>query len=135
MGSLLAGENAGVPSPFDFALGGQGEHPFYPLGACGMELKEGMAVMVDMAGNYTPYMTDMTRVFSVGKLADEACRAHRVSLDIHERIGEIAKPGSRLRRSLPGSIGNSGKSRVKRLFYGNSPAGKIYRAWRGASNQ
>lgn len=94
MGSLLAGENAGVPSPFDFALGGQGEHPFYPLGACGMELKEGMAVMVDMAGNYTPYMTDMTRVFSVGKLADEACRAHRVSLDIHERIGEIAKPGA-----------------------------------------
>lgn len=93
MGSLLAGENAEVPSPFDFALGGRGEHPFYPLGACGMVLKEGMSVMVDMAGNYTPYMTDMTRVFSVGRLADEAYRAHRVSLDIQERILEMTKPG------------------------------------------
>lgn len=50
--------------------------------------------MVDMAGNYTPYMTDMTRVFSVGRLADEAYRAHRVSLDIHERVMEMARPGT-----------------------------------------
>lgn len=94
MGSLLAGKNAEAPSPFDFALGGQGEHSIYPLGACGMVLEEGMAVMVDMAGNYTPYMTDMTRVFSVGRLADEAYRAHRVSLDIHERVMEMARPGT-----------------------------------------
>lgn len=94
MGSLLAGKNAEAPSPFDFALGGQGEHSIYPLGACGVVLEEGMAVMVDMAGNYTPYMTDMTRVFSVGRLADEAYRAHRVSLDIHERVMEMAIPGT-----------------------------------------
>ena len=94
MGSLLAGKNAEAPSPFDFALGGQGEHSIYPLGACGVVLEEGMAVMVDMAGNYTPYMTDMTRVFSVGRLADEAYRAHRVSLDIHERVMEMAGPGT-----------------------------------------
>lgn len=94
MGSLLAGKNAEAPSPFDFALGGRGEHSIYPLGACGVVLEEGMAVMVDMAGNYTPYMTDMTRVFSVGRLADEAYRAHRVSLDIHERVMEMARPGT-----------------------------------------
>ena len=94
MGSLLAGKNAEAPSPFDFALGGQGEHSIYPLGACGVVLEEGMAVMVDMAGNYTPYMTDMTRVFSVGRLADDAYRAHRVSLDIHERVMEMARPGT-----------------------------------------
>lgn len=94
MGSLLAGKNAEAPSPFDFALGGQGEHSIYPLGACGVVLEEGMAVMVDMAGNYTPYMTDMTRVFSVGRLADEVYRAHRVSLDIHERVMEMARPGT-----------------------------------------
>lgn len=94
MGSLLAGDNAEAPSPFDFALGGQGEHAYYPLGACGAVLKEGMSVMVDMAGNYTPYMTDMTRVFSVGKLADEAYRAHRVSLEIHDRVVEMARPGT-----------------------------------------
>ena len=51
MGSLLAGENAEVPSPFDFALGGGGQTAFNPIGANGSLLKEGLAVIVDMAGN------------------------------------------------------------------------------------
>ncbi len=94
MGSILAGENAETPSPFDFALGGAGMDASCPLGANGTLLKEGMAVMVDMAGNYTPYMTDMTRVFSVGKLSDEAYRAHQVSIRIHQAIAETARPGT-----------------------------------------
>ena len=93
MGSILAGENAGTPSPFDFALGGGGMDASCPLGANGTQLKEGMAIMVDMAGNYSPYMTDMTRVFSVGKLSDEAYRAHQVSIRIHQEIAEATRPG------------------------------------------
>ena len=41
--------------------------------------------MVDMAGNYTAYMTDMTRVFSVGRLTEEAYRAHQVPLRYSRR--------------------------------------------------
>ena len=41
--------------------------------------------MVDMAGNYTAYMTDMTRVFSVGRLTEEAYRAHQVALTYSRR--------------------------------------------------
>lgn len=93
MGSLLAGENAEVPSPFDFALGGAGMHASGPLGASGILLKDGMAVMADMSGNYTAYQTDMTRVFSIGKLPERAYRAHLVALDIQARMEEMAKPG------------------------------------------
>ncbi|OAV73875.1 putative peptidase [Bacteroidales bacterium Barb7] len=94
MGSILAGENAGTPSPFDFALGGGGMNPSVPVGANGTVLKEGTAVMVDMAGNFTPYMTDMTRVFSVGKLSDTAYHAHRTALNIQEEIMQAARPGA-----------------------------------------
>jgi len=94
MGSILAGENAENPSPFDFALGGGGADPSIPIGANGTILKVGTAVMVDMAGNYTPYMTDMTRVFSVGKLPEEAYRAHNVALQIQDEIENTAKPGT-----------------------------------------
>ncbi|WP_455628315.1 M24 family metallopeptidase [Parabacteroides chinchillae] len=94
MGSILAGENAEVPSPFDFALGGAGMDASCPLGANGTVLKEGTAIMVDMAGNYTPYMTDMTRVFSVGKLTDLAYRAHQAALTIQNKIESNAKPGT-----------------------------------------
>lgn len=93
MGSLLAGENAEAPSPFDFALGGEGVSAAAPLGANGTLLKEGTAIMVDMAGNYTPYMTDMSRIFSVGKLTDQAYRAHQTSLEIQADIMANARPG------------------------------------------
>ena len=94
MGSLLAGDNAETPSPFDFALGGGGINEACPLGANGTLLKEGMAVMIDMAGNYTPYITDMTRVFSVGRLPEEAYRAHQVALEIQAAVKEEIRPGT-----------------------------------------
>ena len=93
VGSVLAGDNAAFPSPFDFALGGEGLHPSVPIGANGTVIQPGMTVMVDMGGTFTGYITDMTRVFSVGKIPAEAYSAHQVSLEIHEAVIRAAKPG------------------------------------------
>ncbi|MDR3267624.1 MAG: Xaa-Pro peptidase family protein [Tannerella sp.] len=93
MGSILTGSNAEAPSPYDFALGGGGQTPICPFGANGTVPEDGMAIMVDMVGNYTAYLTDMTRVFAVGKLPEPACRAHRVSIDIQDKIMQTARPG------------------------------------------
>ena len=35
MGSLITGDNADEPSPYDFAMGGAGLNPSLPTGACG----------------------------------------------------------------------------------------------------
>ena len=93
MGSVLAGANAETPSPFDFALGGAGATPSLPIGADGTKLVEGVSVMVDMAGNYTAYMTDMTRTFSIGKLPSQAYRMHNVARAILGEIEQVARPG------------------------------------------
>lgn len=93
MGNILAGENADYPCPYDFALGGKGMDPSLPVGASGDEIKRGMTVMVDENGNYTGYMTDMTRVFSVGEVPAEAQRAHQLSIDIHDMFRREARPG------------------------------------------
>ncbi len=93
MGSLLAGDNAGVASPYDFALGGAGV-PALPLGSNGTPLKEGMAIMVDMAGNYGVYYSDLTRTYSIGQLPEEAYRLHDLSLQLHREVMQQAKPGS-----------------------------------------
>ena len=93
MGSVLTGDNAGYPSPYDFALGGQGLDPALPGGANKTPLKEGQSVMIDLGGNFNGYMGDMSRVFSIGKLPEEAYAAHQVCLDIQEKIASIAKPG------------------------------------------
>lgn len=92
MGSLIAGDNAAAASPYDFAMGGAGCVAL-PLGSADVLLEEGNAVMIDMAGNYSEYITDMTRVFSVGKLSDEAYRLHELSLRMHREIMQKVKPG------------------------------------------
>jgi Xaa-Pro aminopeptidase len=94
MGSLLAGKNAVTPSPFDFALGGGGITPTSPIGANGTLLKEGMTVMIDMAGNYTEYISDMTRTYSIGRVPEIAYRVHDVALEIHGLFENTAKPGT-----------------------------------------
>lgn len=93
MGSVLTGENAEYPSPYDFALGGKGLDPVLPVGASKTPLHEGQSVMVDLGGNFNGYMGDMSRVFSIGKLPEEAYVAHQVCLDIQEKIASVAKAG------------------------------------------
>lgn len=118
MGSLLAGENAGEPSPFDFALGGAGMHASGPLGANGTLLREGTTVMADMSGNYTAYQTDMTRVFSIGKLPDRAYRVHRVALEIQARMERTAKPGVPCAELYRDALAMAGQEGLKDCFMG-----------------
>lgn len=94
MGSVLTGDNATVPSPYDFALGGEGLDPSLPGGANGTLLQPGQSVMVDLGGNFHGYMGDMSRVFSIGKLSEEAYAAHQTCLEIQEAVAAKAKPGT-----------------------------------------
>jgi len=97
MGSVLTGDNADEPSPYDFAMGGAGLDPSLPVGACGEEIKPGRAVMVDMNGNFNGYMTDMTRMYANGKLPDEAVRAHECSVEICHALAALGTPGTEAR--------------------------------------
>ncbi len=95
MGTVLAGDNGGAASPYDFALGGAGLHPSLPVGQSGTVLKDGMAVMVDIAGNFYGYLTDCTRTFAIGHLAPKACDAHQLSIDIQHAVAAAGVPGTR----------------------------------------
>lgn len=94
MGNVLTGNNADVPTPYDFALGGEGQDPSLPVGASGAEIMPGTTVSVDVNGNYTGYMTDMTRVFTCGEISPEARRAHDCSIAIHREFQRRALPGT-----------------------------------------
>ena len=72
MGSLLSGNNADAASP----------------------LKEGQAIMLDMAGNYGVYLSDISRTYSIGKLPEEAYRLHELSRRMHREVMQTAKPGT-----------------------------------------
>lgn len=125
MGSLLVGDNAQSASPFDFALGGHGESPTLPLGATGIQIKEGNTVMVDMAGNYSPWMTDITRVFSLGKIADLAYKAHQVSIEIHQAISGFAKEGTPCADLYNKTMDIVAKNKLEEYFMGTKQQAKF----------
>lgn len=93
MGSVLAGDNADIPSPYDFAMGGAGLDVSLPVGCNGTVLTEGMSLMVDMGGNFTGYMTDMTRTYAIGSVQKLALKAHETSIAIHQAIAAKSRPG------------------------------------------
>ncbi len=94
MGSVVAGDNADVPSPFDFTMGGAGVHPSLPEGADGKTLRRGETIMVDMNGSFNGYQTDMTRVWSLGDLPALALKAHECSRSILRACETMAIPGT-----------------------------------------
>lgn len=92
MGNLITGDNAQTPAPYDFAMGGGGV-PGMPFGANGTTIRPGMSVMVDMAGNFGTYLSDITRTFALGKISDTAMRAHHCAIELHEWFMERVHPG------------------------------------------
>ena len=93
MGNVICGENADAPSPYDFAMGGAGIHPSLPVGCNGTTITSGMAIMVDVNGNYTGYTTDMSRVFSVGAIDELAIKAHNCSCRICRELSSMGAVG------------------------------------------
>lgn len=93
MGNVLTGENADTPSPYDFAMGGAGLGPSLPVGANGTIIRPGAPVMVDMNGNFTGYMADMTRCYVAGEAPREAVKANELSRQICSAVADMARPG------------------------------------------
>lgn len=93
LGSVISGDNADNPGPYEFTMGGSGVHPSLPVGADDSRILEGHTVMIDMNGAFNGYQTDMTRVWSLGETTDLAKKAHECSRKILKKLEKEALPG------------------------------------------
>lgn len=119
MGSVLAGDNADNPSPYEFAMGGAGADPSLPGGANGTVISRGQSVMVDMNGAFNAYQTDMTRVWSLGGLPDRAYDLHRCSIDILRRLEESVRPGMEICQIYFSAMEMAEERGMKEYFMGH----------------
>lgn len=124
MGTVLAGDNAEAPAPADFALGGAGLHPSLPIGASGAMIEPGTTVTIDMSGNYTAYISDITRVFSLGKLPQQALDAHRCSIEMHNYFRTL-KAGASCAEIYNVSLEMAEKAGLKDFFMGTKQQAKF----------
>lgn len=93
LGSVIAGDNADEPGPYDFTMGGEGVDPSNPVGANGRTIKNGETVMIDMNGSFNGYQTDMTRVWRLGEIPELAYKAHQCSRNILREMEKMGVPG------------------------------------------
>ena len=125
MGNIIAGDNADAPSPYDFAMGGAGMDPSLPVGADGTILKPGMTVMVDVNGNFTGYMTDMTRVFSLGNISPLAVKAHECSRRIHHELTAMGSARTEARALYDRALEIAREEDLERYFMGHRQHAKF----------
>lgn len=119
LGSVIAGDNADTPSPYDFTMGGAGADPSLPGGADGTTLKPGHTVMVDMCGSFNGYQTDMTRVWKIGEVPEIAYKAHKCSTDILRACETMAKPGVAVADLYLMAIETASRNGLAHLFMGH----------------
>ncbi|MCH5235710.1 MAG: aminopeptidase P family protein [Muribaculaceae bacterium] len=93
LGSVISGDNADNPGPYEFTMGGSGVHPALPVGANDKRILEGHTVMIDMNGAFNGYQSDMTRVWSLGETSEFAKKAHKCSIRILRTLEQAALPG------------------------------------------
>lgn len=119
MGNLLCGDNADNPTPYDFAMGGAGLDNSLPVGCNGTTIKQGMSIMVDMNGNYTGYMTDMTRVFSLGEISALALKAHECSRRITRELSSMGLPGVEAKKLYERALEIAKEEGLEQYFMGH----------------
>lgn len=120
MGSVLAGDNADNPSPYEFAMGGAGADPSLPGGADGRIIKRGESVMVDMNGAFNAYQTDMTRVWKRGDLPALALKAHECSIAILRMLEETVRPAMETCELYFKAVAMAEAEGLKEYFMGHS---------------
>ncbi len=91
---VLAGPSAAVGAYTDTPLGGAGNDTSLPVGPGRGVIEKGVPVMVDMMWVEKGYITDMSRVFSVGKMKDQQLlKAHHVSIQVLKETVSLIKEG------------------------------------------
>jgi Xaa-Pro dipeptidase len=92
-GQIFSGTDSAVPAYSDTPLGGMGLNPSFGQGAGLKRIESHEPVIIDFAGCVDGYLSDQTRVFSVGEPSDRLRRAYDDMLKIQEMMIRTAEVG------------------------------------------
>ncbi|SDU11027.1 Xaa-Pro aminopeptidase [Desulfobacula phenolica] len=93
-GHIMAGPGAAVPSCFASPTGGRGVNPSIAQGPGFDLIKRNEPILVDYIFVLDGYISDHTRIFSLGSLPDDLLKAHDAMLEIQDMVKQNAIPGS-----------------------------------------
>jgi Xaa-Pro dipeptidase len=94
-GHIMAGAGAAMPSASPGPTGGLGAGPFLSHGAGRNKIKPHEPVLFDYTSNVDGYISDQSRIYSIGELPDKFHRAHEVMIEVQDEVSKAGKPGAR----------------------------------------
>ena len=92
-GHLMSGPTAAVPSYLASPTGGVGTSPAIAQGPGYRTIQRNEPVLVDYVFAYNGYLSDHTRIFSLGSLPQELVDAQAAMLEVQEMVKKSATPG------------------------------------------
>ncbi|HDZ90727.1 MAG: aminopeptidase P family protein [Deltaproteobacteria bacterium] len=94
-GQISSGWRSAAPSNSAGPTGGRGLGPFFSQGASMERIGPNQPILVDYAANFNGYISDLTRIFSIGRIDQGMRRAHETALAIQGAVARQGKPGVR----------------------------------------
>ncbi len=92
-GHLMSGPSAAEPSFLSSPTGGAGTGPAVPQSAGFTSIQRETPVLVDYVFAYQGYISDQTRIFSLGELPKHLKAAQKAMMEIQEMLKRAATPG------------------------------------------
>ncbi len=93
-GHLMAGPAAAVPSFLASPTGGAAVSAAVAQGPSFRKIRRNEPILLDYVFAWKGYISDHTRVFSIGRVPQALVDAHAHMLDLQERIKAMATPGT-----------------------------------------
>lgn len=93
-GHVMAGKTAAAPSYLASPTGGTGVNPAMAQGSSLRPIGRHEPVLVDLVFALDGYLSDHTRIFSIGELPEDLLRAHEAMLAVQAAVKEAARPGA-----------------------------------------
>jgi Xaa-Pro dipeptidase len=120
-GQLLGGPSGAVPSFLDTPLSGSGLSAAVAQGVSMRRIGRGEPVVFDFVPVRKGYITDFTRIFSLGRLPDELRHAYGVSLQAQDAVVEVARPGVPCRALYEAAVAVAERAGLAEHFMGHGP--------------
>ena len=93
-GHVMAGKTAATPSYLASPTGGTGVNPAMAQGSSLRPIGRHEPVLVDLVFVLDGYLSDHTRIFSIGELPEDLRRAHDAMLAVQAAVKDAARPGA-----------------------------------------
>lgn len=93
-GHIMCGAGATVPGAFASPTGGAGLNPNVGQGPSFDLIKANQPILMDYVFALDGYLSDHTRIFSLGEVTQELQQAHGAMLEIQEAVKQQAVPGT-----------------------------------------